>query len=150
MNYISGGESLMWKYVIILMIIGGVFMVYNHNAQADINVLKIDEHTSFKQIDPSDAKEIMDTNKDCMILDVRTPMEYESGHIENAVLLPNEEIYTGNTKIAEVLPNKKQMILVYCRSGQRSLEASMKLAKMGYSNIYEFGGIINWPYEIVE
>lgn len=125
-------------------------MVYSHNTQANINVLRIDEHTSFKQIDQSDAKEIMDTNKKCIVLDVRTPMEYENGHIENAVLLPNEEIYTGNGKVTEVLPDKKQMILVYCRSGQRSLEASMKLAKMGYSNIYEFGGIMSWPYEITK
>lgn len=149
MSYLNGGD-FMWRYVLLVIIIGGLFIMYNHNARADVNLLKIDEHASFRQIDPGDAKEIMDTSKNCIVLDVRTPMEYEQGHINKAVLLPNEDIYEGNKQIAKLLPDKHQQILVYCRSGQRSMEASAKLAKMGYDNIYEFGGILDWPYEIVK
>ena len=101
----------------------------------------------YQQITPQEAKEMMDTEADIIILDVRTEEEYASGHIKNAVCLPNEEI-SGE---ADILPDKSQQILVYCRSGNRSKQAAQKLADMGYENVLEFGGIIDWPYpEMVE
>ncbi|RKI43412.1 carboxymethylenebutenolidase [bacterium D16-51] len=101
----------------------------------------------YRQITPREAKEIMDTEDDIVILDVRTEQEYASGHIKNAVCLPNEEILGE----PEILPDKGQKILVYCRSGNRSKQAAQKLADMGYGNVLEFGGILDWPYqEMVE
>lgn len=138
------------KYLLIIVVLGIVGLVLNQRAEADINIINVDEYTSFKQIDAKDAKDLMDNNTNYIILDVRTYMEYEEGHIANAVVLPNEEIVEGNKKVTEFLPDKNQMILVYCRSGRRSIEAAGKLAKMGYTNIYDFGGIIDWPYEIIK
>ena len=91
------------------------------------------------------AKQMMDRESDYIILDVRTLEEYVQGHIPNAILLPDYDI---EEKAEEVLKDKKQLILVYCRSGRRSKLASEKLVQLGYTNIYEFGGIIDWPYEI--
>ena len=80
-----------------------------------------------------------------IVLDVRRPDEYVSGHIPGAVCLPNENI---GTEMPAELPDPDQVILVYCRTGRRSKEASQKLADMGYTNVYEFGGIIDWTGEI--
>jgi rhodanese-related sulfurtransferase len=93
-----------------------------------------------------EAVDIMEQESNYIILDVRRPDEFSEGHIPNAINVPNENI--GNTEISE-LPNKEQLILVYCRSGRRSKEASQKLVKLGYTNIVEFGGIIDWKGEIV-
>lgn len=82
--------------------------------------------------------------KDCIILDVRTREEYDEQHIKGAICIPNEEIEDTEPK---ELPDKDQLILVYCRSGNRSKQASKKLAQMGYTNIKEFGGIIDWEYD---
>ena len=84
-------------------------------------------------------------NKDAVLLDVRTAEEYKEGHIPNAINVANETI--GEDEIAE-LPNKNQLIMVYCRSGRRSKQAASKLVKLGYSNIVEIGGIIDWNGEI--
>ena len=81
-----------------------------------------------------------------IILDVRTAQEFASGHIPGAMLFPNENI--GTEEIAQ-LPDKSQLILVYCRSGNRSKQAADKLVRLGYTNIVEFGGINSWPGEIV-
>lgn len=97
---------------------------------------------TYQQITPQEAKEIMDTKNDIVILDVRTQEEYAQKHIKNAVCLPNEEI-SGEP---DILPDKTQQILVYCRSGNRSRQAAQKLADMGYENVLEFGGILDWPY----
>ncbi len=83
---------------------------------------------------------------DVIIIDVRTEAEFAEGHIENAVLLPDYDI---EANASEILTDKSAVILVYCRSGVRSEAAAKKLAQMGYSNIYDFGGIIDWPYEMV-
>lgn len=91
-----------------------------------------------------DAKEIMDSETDHVILDVRTEEEYAEGHIPGAVLIPDYEIAT---RAEEELPDKDQMLLVYCRSGRRSKIAAEALVGLGYTNVYEFGGIIDWPYE---
>ena len=84
---------------------------------------------------------IMDENKDYIILDVRTIEEYKEGHIPNAICIPNETIGEG---IIKELPDKEQLILIYCRSGNRSKQAAEKLKKLGYTNLVEFGGIMDW------
>ena len=99
----------------------------------------------YKQITMSEAVKMMETEKNCIILDVRRADEFAEGHIPGAINVPNEEI--GTAEIAK-LPNKSQLILVYCRSGRRSKEASEKLVKLGYTNIVEFGGILDWKGEI--
>ena len=102
---------------------------------------------TYEQISPQEAKERMDKEADVIILDVRTQEEYDSGHIKNAVCLPNEDILSE----PDILPDKGRQILVYCRSGNRSKQAAQKLADMGYENVLEFGGILDWPYpELVE
>jgi len=102
------------------------------------------ESLGYKQITPEEAKAMMDRGEADVILDVRTLDEFETGHIAGAVLLPDYEI---EDKAETVLPDKNAVILVYCRSGRRSKEASAALAEMGYQNVFEFGGIIDWPYE---
>ena len=99
---------------------------------------------SYQQITQEEAKEMMDT-QEVVILDVREQNEYDSGHIPGAVLLPVGTI--DETTAAEVIPEKDSTVLVYCRSGNRSKTASSTLAELGYTNIYEFGGINTWPYE---
>ena len=99
---------------------------------------------SYRQISQEEAKEMMDT-RDVVILDVREQDEYDSGHIPGAVLLPVGAIEEGTA--GEVISEKDSVVLVYCRSGNRSKTASSKLAELGYTNIYEFGGINTWPYE---
>ena len=102
---------------------------------------------TYEQISPQEAKKRMDNEEDVIILDVWTQEEYDSGHIKNAVCLPNEDILSE----PDILPDKGQQILVYCRSGNRSKQAAQKLADMGYENVLEFGGILDWPYpELVE
>lgn len=98
----------------------------------------------YVNITAQQAKEIMDTQKDYIILDTRTQEEYDEGHIPGAILIPYDEILE---KAEGVLTDKDQLILVYCRSGRRSKLAAEDLVKLGYTNIKEFGGIIDWPYE---
>lgn len=100
--------------------------------------------TGYKQISQDEAKTMMARDDGHIIVDVRRQDEYDAGHIPGAILIPNESIDKERPK---ELPDLDQIILVYCRSGRRSKEASEKLAKMGYTNIYEFGGIITWPGE---
>ena len=102
---------------------------------------------SYKQITQEKAKEIMTKNDGHIIVDVRRQDEYDEGHIPDAVLIPNECI---TDKQPEELPDLDQIILIYCRSGRRSKEASQKLADIGYTNVYEFGGINTWTGEIVK
>lgn len=99
----------------------------------------------YRQISMNEAVKMMKDEKNYIILDARRPDEYAEGHIPGAINVPNEEI--GTAEIAE-LPDKSQLILVYCRSGRRSKEASEKLVKLGYTNIVEFGGILDWKGEI--
>ena len=101
--------------------------------------------SGYRQISMDEAAKMMRDEKDYIILDVRRPDEFAEGHIPGAINVPNEEI--GTAEIAE-LPNKSQLILVYCRSGRRSKEASEKLVKLGYTNIVEFGGIQDYKGEI--
>lgn len=92
------------------------------------------------------AKEMMRADDSLVVVDVRTQDEYAEGHIPGAICVPNESIVDAQP--AE-LPDLEQTILVYCRSGRRSKEAAQKLADMGYTNVYEFGGIIDWTGEVV-
>ena len=102
--------------------------------------------TNYMQITAKEAKNIMDNETDYIILDVRTEEEFSEGHINDAILIPDYEIAD---KAEEILTDKDQLILVYCRSGRRSKLAADSLVTMGYTNIKEFGGIIDWPYDIV-
>ena len=99
----------------------------------------------YLNISPEEAKVLMDTQEDYVILDVRTQEEFDTGHIPGAVLIPNTEIAD---RAEQELPDKDQLLLVYCRSGNRSKQASQILVELGYTNIQEFGGINDWPYEI--
>lgn len=100
----------------------------------------------YMQITQDEAKSLMDSEKDYIILDVRTIEEFNESHIDGAILIPDYEI---NEKAEEILTDKNQLILVYCRSGRRSKLASAQLAKMGYTNVKEFGGINDWSYGTV-
>lgn len=102
--------------------------------------------TGYRQVTTEEAVNIMQTEENYVILDVRTAQEFASGHIPGAALLPNETIGTEDIPL---LPDKDQLILVYCRSGNRSKQAAEKLAQLGYTNIVEFGGINSWTGEIV-
>ena len=123
--------------IILVVIIGGVIML-NKNTEKEttnqIQYVSMDEITT-----------IMQENTNYIILDARTIEEYNQGHIRNAICIPNETI---DETVAEQLPNKDQLILIYCRSGNRSKQAALKLQQLGYTNLVEFGGIIDWDGEI--
>lgn len=141
----------MWNYIIIagiavVVIAIGAVVFIRQNAKNNI----LDGPgmvNSFTQISQDEAKEMMKKNDGHIIVDVRRQDEYDQGHIPGAILIPNESI--GAQRPAE-LPNLNQIILVYCRSGRRSKEAAQKLFDMGYKDIYEFGGIIDWTGDIVK
>ena len=99
----------------------------------------------YMNITAKQAKEMMDSQEGYIILDTRTQEEYDEGHIPGAILIPHDEILE---KAECVLTDKDQVILVYCRSGRRSKLAAQDLVKLGYTNIKEFGSIIDWPYEV--
>ena len=103
-------------------------------------------NAQYRKITPEEAQNMMSNDSDLVILDVRTPAEFDEGHIRNAVLLPLSDI---RDKAETILTDKDQTILVYCRSGRRSEIASRELIAMGYTNVYDFGGIIEWTGETV-
>lgn len=129
-------------WLIILMITLSIFTVAACGDKNDKG-----ETLTYEQISAEEAKAIMDTEKEYIIIDARTGSEFAEGHIEGAILIPEYEIAERAEK---ELPNKDALILVYCRSGRRSKIASEELVKLGYTNVKEFGGIIDWPYEIVK
>ena len=100
----------------------------------------------YRQIDQETARQMMALDDGHVVVDVRRQDEYDAGHIPGAILIPNESIDCDSP---ELLPDYDQVILIYCRSGNRSKQAAQKLASMGYKNIYEFGGINTWTGEIV-
>ena len=104
-----------------------------------------DQGAVYVNITAEEAKQIMDSEEGYIILDVRTQEEYDQGHIPGAIVISHEEIAE---KSEDVLTDKDQLILVYCRSGRRSKIAAEALVELGYTNIKEFGGIIDWPYEV--
>ena len=101
---------------------------------------------TYHKISAEEAYEMM-ASQEVVVMDVRTREEYDGGHIENAVLVPNESI---GSEMPEALPDKEAPLLVYCRSGRRSKDAAEKLLALGYQSIYDFGGVIDWPYELVK
>ena len=103
-----------------------------------------DQGAVYVNITAEEAKQMMDSEKGYIILDVRTQEEYDQGHIPGAIVISHEEIAE---KAEKMLTDKDQLILVYCRSGRRSKLAAEALVELGYTNIKEFGGIIDWPYE---
>ena len=102
---------------------------------------------TYEQISRAEAKALMDSESGYILIDARTQEEYDEGHIPGAILIPEYEIADRAEK---ELPDKDQLILVYCRSGRRSKIAAEELVKLGYTNVKEFGGIIDWEYEIVK
>lgn len=104
-----------------------------------------DREAVYLNITAEEAKSIMDGQDGYIILDVRTQEEYDQGHIPGAIVIPDTEV---KARAEETLLDKNQVILVYCRSGRRSKNAAQILAELGYTNIQEFGGILDWPYEV--
>lgn len=127
--------------IIVLVVVGGVIFMLNKQDKNTNN------ETTIKHVSMHDIVKIMNENTNYIILDVRTVAEYNDGHIPNAICIPNETI---NGDIIDKLPNKEQLILIYCRSGNRSKQAAEKLKNLGYTNLVEFGGIIDWEGEIVK
>ena len=104
------------------------------------------DKAAYQKISAEEAYEMM-ASQEIVVVDVRTREEYDGGHIENAVLVPNESI---GSEMPEALPDKEATLLIYCRSGRRSKDAAEKLLSLGYQNVYDFGGVIDWPYELVK
>lgn len=118
----------------------------SENVQSEVQTTTVAETMTYQQITQEEAKEMMKADDGHIIVDVRRQDEYDSGHIPDAILIPNESIEKEQPK---ELPDLDKIILIYCRSGRRSKEASQKLADMGYTHIYEFGGIIDWTGDVV-
>ena len=121
--------------------------VYAITLKEPANRAENNQEAVYVNITAEEAKQIMDSEEGYIILDVRTQEEYDQGHIPGAILIPDTEV---EVTAEEVLTDKDQLLLVYCRSGRRSKLASEILVELGYTNIKEFGGIIDWPYEIVK
>jgi rhodanese-related sulfurtransferase len=105
-----------------------------------------EQKAQYKKITPEQAQKLISEKADIVILDVRTEAEFKEKRIAKSILIPDYEI---KTKATEILKDKSATILVYCRSGRRSASASQQLVAMGYKNVYDFGGIIDWPYETI-
>jgi len=130
----------------ILLILLVFTMLISCNTSNQIATSETEEQLGvYQKISAEDAKDMM--TEDVVVLDVRTSEEYAQGHIEGSILLPLDSILNGDT---QVLEDFSQTILVYCRSGNRSKVAAEALIELGYESVYDFGGILNWPYEIVE
>ncbi len=134
-------ENVMKKFFIMLLI-SAIALSGCNNSNNNIDT----KNAEYKKITAEEAKAMIDSD-DVIILDVRTQEEYDSGHIENAVLLPITEIAD---KSRYLLTDKDAKILVYCRSGNRSASAAKNLIEMGYTDVYDFGGINSWPYGIIK
>lgn len=138
---------MMKKYMNLFLIVVVIFVLAGCGSKGANSTENPEaSKSSYTQIKMEEAVKMMEEESDYIILDVRRPDEYAEKHIPNAINVPNETI--GKDEIPE-LPNKEQLILVYCRSGNRSKQASEKLVKLGYTNIYEFGGINDWTGETV-
>lgn len=144
----------MKKAILFLLLIGTLVLLVScagRSQSADkeegINVVTA-MTAQYRKISPQLAKQMMDSEEPVTIVDVRTKSEFNSGHIRDAILLPNESITTAERP--QELPDTDATILVYCRSGNRSAQASRKLVSLGYVNVYDFGGINTWPYELVQ
>lgn len=119
----------------------------NENVKKNKVKSDLQKEVSFSNISPEEAKKRLDSEKGIIILDVRTRKEYESGHIQNSVLIPVDKL---KDNALENLKDKETPIFVYCRSGNRSVTAANILVNLGYKNVYNLGGINDWPYEVVK
>lgn len=144
-------KNIIIAIVIIAVLICIGFFIYKtnktnktttSNSTATTNGAKTNE---IRHVSMNDIVKIMEENKDYVIVDVRTPDEYKEGHIPNAINIPNETI---NETVYNKLKDKNQLILIYCRSGSRSRQAAYKMQKLGYTNLVDFGGIMNWKGKI--
>ena len=131
---------------IILVFLAAILCVTTGCSVSGQNTGSNDTAKSYTQISQEEAKEMMAKDDGHIVVDIRRQDEYDAGHIPGAILIPNESI---GTEQPEKLPDLDQIILIYCRSGNRSKQAAQKLCNMGYTNIYEFGGINTWTGEIV-
>ena len=129
--------------ILVILVAIGIFLK-NRNSSAEENKITTKE-PNIQYVSMNDIEKIMNENENYIILDVRTIEEYNDGHIPGAICIPNETI---DENVVSKLPDKEQLILIYCRSGNRSKQATKKLKDLGYLNLIEFGGIIDWPGEI--
>lgn len=129
------------KYL--LLIIAITLLITGCSAPKTDNADAVKTVVEYKKISPETAKEMME-EQGTLVIDVRTPDEYAQTHIPGAKLVPLDDISNG--KLGEI-PDKDQILLVYCRSGNRSGQAARKLIDLGYTNVYDFGGIVDWPYD---
>ncbi len=135
-------------YLLLFVGCSGVVSDHKSGTSAMVSESKKNETTiDYIRISAEEAKKLMDESENYIILDVRTEQEFKDGHIEGAILLPSNEILT---KAEELLPDKNQLILIYCRSGNRSATATLNLIKLGYTNAIDFGGILDWTYGTVK
>ena len=124
---------------------GSIGIIGGADGPTSIIIAEKGEKAMYQQITAEEAKKIMDSGEEHIVLDTREQEEFDNGHIPGALLIPYTEI---ENKAEEMIPDKNAQILVYCRSGRRSKIASLSLSKLGYINVKEFGGIIDWPYEV--
>ncbi len=136
----KGGILVVKRRKIVCKVLSALLCIFSF---AGCNQKETTMKNTYEQITPEEAKGIMDTEQNYIILDVRTEEEFAEGHIAGAILIPDYEI---TEKAESILTDKEQQILVYCRSGRRSKNAASQLVKLGYTNVKEFGGIIDWPY----
>lgn len=127
--------------ILIMLFIAGVMIMIGQNNSQERN------ETTIRYVSMDEITKIMEENKNYIILDVRTIEEFNQGHIPDAICIPNETI---DNSVINKLPDKNQLILIYCRSGNRSKQATEKLKNLGYTNLIEFGGIIDWKGEIIK
>ena len=127
--------------ILIMLFIAGVMIMIGQNNSQERN------ETTIRYVSMDEITKIMEENKNYIILDVRTIEEFNQGHIPDAICIPNETI---DNSVIDKLPDKNQLILIYCRSGNRSKQATEKLKNLGYTNLIEFGGIIDWKGEIIK
>ena len=132
-------------YIIVIMILS-LFIISGCSTVVNKYTTKSVENSSVTKITAKEAKVEIDKGN-VIILDVRTKEEYTSGHIETSILIPVNDL---EKEVENILKDKEQKVLIYCRSGNRSSQAAKLLVKMGYTNVYDFGGIKDWPYEIVK
>ena len=139
---------MIMRRIVILLMAAFLFQLAGCSSKAKGPVMDGDGMVrSYSQISQEEAKQMMEKDDGHVLVDVRRQDEYDAGHIPGAILIPNESI---GTEQPDELPDLDQVILIYCRSGNRSKQAAQKLFDMGYTNIYEFGGINDWTGEIVK
>ena len=143
-------KNIIIAIILIAVLICIGFLIYktnnkNKTTKSNSTTTSTAKTNEIRHVSMDDIVKIMNENKNYVIVDVRTPDEYKEGHIPNAINIPNETI---NETVYNKLKDKNQLILIYCRSGSRSRQAAYKMQKLGYTNLVDFGGIINWKGKI--